>query len=146
MGHVRIEDVGSVRHVVISRAEKRNALSSDVYAELGEAFAAAARAVDVRCVIVRGDGPIFSAGNDVEELADLTADPAGVRRGRPIMLSAVNAVEEMTKPTVAQQSRVHGYDGVLFGQCVSDDGALAENIIRAGGMVVLVEYSAQTFV
>jgi enoyl-CoA hydratase/carnithine racemase len=37
--NVRTEDMGPVRHVIISRAEKRNALSSRVYGELGEAFA-----------------------------------------------------------------------------------------------------------
>jgi len=105
MTFVRVEDVGPVRHVIISRAEKRNALSSEVYAELGEAFSTAADAVDVRCVIVRGDGPMFSAGNDVRELAALTADPTGVRRIRPIMLGAINALEEMAKPAVAQ---IHG--------------------------------------
>jgi enoyl-CoA hydratase/carnithine racemase len=103
--HVRTHDFGPVRHVIFSRAEKRNALSSKVYRELGEAFADAASAPDIRCVVLRGDGPIFSAGNDVDELAGLAADPSAVRRGRPIMLAAVNALEEMPKPTIAQ---IHG--------------------------------------
>jgi enoyl-CoA hydratase/carnithine racemase len=105
VNNVRTHDVGPVRHVVISRTEKRNALSSEVYGELGEAFAEAARAPDIRCVVVRGDGPTFSAGNDVHELAGLAADPCAVRRGRPIMLAAVNSLEEMAKPTIAQ---IHG--------------------------------------
>lgn len=48
MDHVRIEEVeeveevGPVRQVIISRRQKRNALSGGVYAELGEAFTAAA--------------------------------------------------------------------------------------------------------
>ena len=105
MNNVRTEDIGPVRHVIISRVEKRNALSSKVYGDLGEAFADAARAPGVRGVVLRGDGPIFSAGNDVQELAGLAADPGAVRRGRPIMLSAVNALEEIAKPTIAQ---IHG--------------------------------------
>jgi enoyl-CoA hydratase/carnithine racemase len=105
MRYVRVEQAGPVRHVVISRAEKRNALSSEVYAELDDAFAAAAQDAAVTCVVVRGDGPVFSAGNDVTELATLAADPGGVYRERPLMLSAVNALEEMTKPTIAQ---IHG--------------------------------------
>ncbi|WP_319447179.1 enoyl-CoA hydratase/isomerase family protein [Mycobacterium sp. RTGN8] len=113
--NVRTEDIGPVRHVIISRAEKRNALSSKVYGELGEAFVAAARAGDVRCVVVRGDGPTFSSGNDVGELAALAADPSAVRQGRPIMLSAVNALEEMAKPTIAQ----------LHGACIGGAAELA---------------------
>lgn len=82
---------------------------------MGEAFVAAARDRHVRCVVVRGDGPIFSAGNDVAELAGLAADPSAVRRGRPIMLSAVNALEEMAKPTIAQ----------LHGACIGGAAELA---------------------
>lgn len=105
MNNVRIEDIDAVRHVIISRAAKRNALSRTVYGELGEAFTDAATTSDVRCVVIRGDGPIFSAGNDIQELAGLAADPTAVRRGRPLMLSAVNSLEEMAKPTIAQ---IHG--------------------------------------
>lgn len=34
------------------------------------------------------------------ELGGLTADPAAMRRGRSVMLSAVNALDEMAKPTI----------------------------------------------
>ena len=105
MRYVRVEQAGPVRHVIISRAEKRNALSSAVYAELGDAFADAAQDAAVACVVVRGDGPAFSAGNDVAELAALSDEPGGVCRARPLMLDAVNLLEEMTKPAIAQ---IHG--------------------------------------
>ncbi len=105
MNDIRVADVGAVRHVIISRIAKRNALCSSVYRELGEAFTDAAGNPDVRCVVVRGEGRHFSAGNDVHELAGLAHDPNAVRRGRPIMLSAVNALEQMAKPTIAQ---IHG--------------------------------------
>jgi enoyl-CoA hydratase/carnithine racemase len=116
MNDIRVSDVGAVRHVIISRAAKRNALCSSVYRELRDAFAAAAGNPEVRCVVLRGDGPHFSAGNDVQELAGLAADPTAVRRGRPIMVSAVNALEEMAKPTIAQ----------IHGACI---GAAAELVL-----------------
>jgi enoyl-CoA hydratase/carnithine racemase len=105
MALVEIEDRGSVRHLVLSRPEKRNALNVDLYRELGAATTAAAAAADVRAVVVRGAGPDFCAGNDVAELAALPGDPSSVRRVRPMMLAAFNALEEMPKPTIAQ---VHG--------------------------------------
>lgn len=71
MKHVRMERRGATGHVVISRVDKRNALSSEVYAELGEAFAVYAGEETVRCLVLRADGPMFSAGNDVRELAGL---------------------------------------------------------------------------
>jgi enoyl-CoA hydratase/carnithine racemase len=130
---VRIEDVGPVRHVIISRAAKRNALSSSVYRELGEAFANAAATSDVRCVVLRGDGPVFSAGNDVQELAGLAADPDAVRRGRPVMLSAVNALEEMAKPTIAQ---IHG---VCIGGAAELALACDLRVMAADAQIALLE-------
>lgn len=133
MNDIRVADVGVVRHVIISRAAKRNALSSSVYRELGDAFADAAANPDVRCVVVRGDGRHFSAGNDVQELAGLSADPSAVRRGRPIMLSAVNALEEMAKPTIAQ----------IHGACIGGAAELAMacdlRVMAADAQIALLE-------
>jgi enoyl-CoA hydratase/carnithine racemase len=102
---VGVEDRGAVRHLVLTRPEKRNALSLALYRELRDAAQVAAEDPAVRVVVVRGEGPAFSAGNDVTELAALPADPGSVRRHRPVMLGAFNLLEEMPKPTIAQ---VHG--------------------------------------
>ncbi len=105
MALVTVEDRGAVRHLVLARPEKRNALSLDLYRELRAAAEDAAVDPAVRAVVVRGEGPAFSAGNDVTELAALPEDPRSVRRHRPIMLGAFAVLEEMPKPTIAQ---VHG--------------------------------------
>src|SRR4051795_5439590 len=78
MSIVLCEDRGAVRHVVLNRPDKRNALDSELIAALREAFAAAAADGDVRCVVVRGAGPMFSSGVDVGALGELAADPAGL--------------------------------------------------------------------
>ena len=62
MSLVRTEDRGAVRHIVLNRPEKRNALNSETIVELGGAIEAAAADVDVRVVVLRGEGPMFSAG------------------------------------------------------------------------------------
>jgi enoyl-CoA hydratase/carnithine racemase len=113
--HVRMERRGATGHVVISRVDKRNALSSEVYVELGEAFAVYAGEETVRCLVLRAGGPMFSAGNDVRELAGLVDDPGCVRRCRPTMLAAVNALEQMSLPTIAQ----------LHGACLGGAAELA---------------------
>jgi enoyl-CoA hydratase/carnithine racemase len=105
MGLVEIEDRGAVRHVVMTRAEKRNAMNGDMVLALGEAFRDASADESVRVVVVRGDGPMFSSGMDLSSLGDLSADPSGLRVFRREVLLAWNLLEEMTKPTICQ---IHG--------------------------------------
>lgn len=102
---VRTEDRGPVRHVVLSRPEKRNAFHGELVLALGEALQAAADAAEVRCVVLRGDGPVFSAGMDVGALAELGKTPERLRTFRRACLQAWNLAEEMTKPVVCQ---IHG--------------------------------------
>jgi enoyl-CoA hydratase/carnithine racemase len=99
------EDRGPVRHVVLNRPEKRNAMNREVVGALRDAFAQAAADRDVACVVVRGAGPMFSAGLDVAELGVLAADPADVHSLRSPIIDAWNLLEQMPKPTIAQ---IHG--------------------------------------
>jgi enoyl-CoA hydratase/carnithine racemase len=105
MSIVLCEDRGAVRHVVLNRAEKRNALNGELIAALGDAFAAAAADRDVHCVVVRGAGPMFSSGIDLGGLGALAADPTGLAAMRAPIVEAWNALERMPKPTIAQ---IHG--------------------------------------
>jgi len=105
MSIVLCEDRGAVRHVVLNRAEKRNALNAELIAALGDAFAEAAADRDVQCVVVRGAGPTFSSGLDFGALGALAADPGGLPALRRPILDAWNRLEQMPKPTIAQ---IHG--------------------------------------
>jgi enoyl-CoA hydratase/carnithine racemase len=102
---VMTEDRGAVRHVVLNRPEKRNAFNGDLIAATGAALRAAADDPAVRCVVIRGNGPVFSAGMDVAALAEVGTHPERLRTFRRACLEAWNMCEEMTKPTVAQ---IHG--------------------------------------
>jgi len=102
---VEIEDRGAVRHVVMSRAEKRNAMNEELIRGLGEAFRDAADDPSVRVVVVRGDGAMFSSGMDLSDLRSLSEHPDRLRSFRGPILAVWNLVEEMTKPTIAQ---IHG--------------------------------------
>ena len=105
MSIVLTEDRGPVRHVVLNRPEKRNALNEEVVEGLREALLAAAADPEVKVVVLRGEGPMFSSGMDVGSLAGLAADPAALRAFRRPILETWNLLEEMAKPTVAQ---IHG--------------------------------------
>ena len=62
MALVLTEDHAAVRHIVINRPDKRNALNGDTIRELGAAIEQAAADESVRVVVVRGEGAMFSSG------------------------------------------------------------------------------------
>jgi enoyl-CoA hydratase/carnithine racemase len=102
---VLTEDRGPVRHVVLDRPEKRNAFNPELIEATGEALRAAADDAAVRCVVVRGNGPMFSSGMDLGALAALADAPERLRAFRSRVLAAWNVAEEMAKPTIC---RIHG--------------------------------------
>lgn len=105
MSLVRTEDRGAVRHLVLNRPEKRNALNGEAIVELGGAIEAAAADAAVRVVVLRGEGALFSSGMDLNDLRDLAADASRLRTFRRPLLSWWNLLEEMPKPTICQ---IHG--------------------------------------
>jgi enoyl-CoA hydratase/carnithine racemase len=92
--------------ITLNRADKRNALSTELFAALGEAFDRAANPA-VRVVLLRGEGKVFCAGIDLESLAALAGGnvrenfPGGVARLQEIYMK----LERIGKPSVAA---VHG--------------------------------------
>jgi 2-(1,2-epoxy-1,2-dihydrophenyl)acetyl-CoA isomerase len=65
--------------ITLARAEKRNAITLDMFRELGDATEAAGADPEVRGVLVSGEGSSFCAGIDLGLLAELT--PMASRSG-----------------------------------------------------------------
>jgi enoyl-CoA hydratase/carnithine racemase len=105
MAIVETEDRGAARHVILNRPEKRNAFNHELVLAVGEALREAADDPDVHCVVLRGEGPMFSSGMDLGSLAGLAAEPERLRPFRRACIEAWNIAEEMTKPTICQ---IHG--------------------------------------
>jgi enoyl-CoA hydratase/carnithine racemase len=105
MSIVLTEDRGPVRHIVMNRPEKRNAMNDELIAGLAGALHAAAHDASVLCVVLRGEGAMFSSGMDFSSLGALAGEPGRLREFRSGVLAAWNLCEEMTKPTIAQ---IHG--------------------------------------
>ncbi len=105
MAIVETEDRGPVRHVVLNRPEKRNAMNGELVQALGVALKAAANDPEVRCVVVRGEGAMFSSGMDFSDLVGLSQAPENLRAFRHEILQTWNLCEEMAKPTVCA---IHG--------------------------------------
>jgi enoyl-CoA hydratase/carnithine racemase len=102
---VLTEDRGAVRHVVLNRPEKRNAFDEELVLATGDALRAAADDPAVRCVVVRGAGPLFSSGMDLGALGALARAPDRVRTFRRRCIEAWNLAEEMPKPVICA---IHG--------------------------------------
>ena len=102
MSIVITEDHGHVRHVILNRPEKRNAMNQELLRALGEALRGAAAEQSVHCVVLRGEGRVFSAGVDLVELLSSTGDAGSLRTFRGVFLECANLCEEMAKPVVCQ--------------------------------------------
>jgi enoyl-CoA hydratase/carnithine racemase len=136
MSLVGVEDRGPVRHLVLRRAEKRNALDGRLIQALGTAIEDAAADGSVRVVVLRGDGPLFSSGMDLNDLRALSEDPDRLRAYRRPLLAWWNLLEEMPKPTICQ---IHGaaLGGAFELALACDFRTMAEDAV-AGVMEVRV--------
>jgi enoyl-CoA hydratase/carnithine racemase len=105
MSIVLTEDHANVRHIVLNRPEKRNAMNQELLRALGAALREAADDPSVHCVLLRGEGPVFSAGVDLVELAQSTGHVGMLRPFRNVFLECANLCESMAKPVVCQIHR-----------------------------------------
>jgi enoyl-CoA hydratase/carnithine racemase len=136
MGLVLREDRGPVRHLVLNRPDKRNALNGDTIRAFGAEVEAAASDESVRVVVVRGEGAMFSSGMDLNDLRSLSENAANLREFRRPILQWWNLLEEMPKPTICQ---IHGaaLGGAFELALACDFRTMAEDAV-AGVMEVRV--------
>jgi enoyl-CoA hydratase/carnithine racemase len=104
MSIVFTEDHGAVRHVVLNRPEKRNAFNGELVEALGRALRETADDSSVKCVVVRGEGKVFSAGIDLSMIGSMDFAES-LRPFRRKCIEMANLCEEMLKPVIAQ---IHG--------------------------------------
>ncbi|WP_339714715.1 enoyl-CoA hydratase/isomerase family protein [uncultured Sneathiella sp.] len=105
---VKRQDVEGVAILSLNRPEALNALSPSLFVELHEHVKALAEQIDkVGCIILRGEGRSFSAGND------LKAMQAGEEAPHPrFQAETVEMIEDLPQPVVAEVAG-HCYTGAL---------------------------------
>ena len=74
--HLRVADDDGVRTITIDRPEVKNALTKAMRDGLCELLAAAEHDDGVRVVVITGVDPVFTAGVDFKEVAQVGAAPA----------------------------------------------------------------------
>ncbi len=97
---------GPIFEIVLNRADKRNAINLDMYQQLDEAITAASQAEDVRVVLIRGEGAVFSAGIDVTSFLALPQryGPDWMDKAWLItreFQAVLNRLEQLPMPTIA---------------------------------------------
>lgn len=115
------EDTGGLARLTLNRPERRNALSVALFQELAEHVEAIKAATDsVGCVVLRGAGACFSAGND---LSDIKAGVEPPYRG--YQADTIDRLAALPQPVIVA---VHGH-------CLT--GAL--ELALAGDLIVAAE-------
>jgi len=67
--HIRIDKADNILTLTLARPDKKNALTNAMYGVLTDALHAAEADPAVRVIVIRGEGDMFTAGNDVGEFA-----------------------------------------------------------------------------
>lgn len=102
---IRREDSGPVAVLTLDRADRHNALSAAMLAELRQALAAIADDGGVRAVVLAASGPSFCAGHDLRELAERRSDPDGGRTYLADIFRACSAmmlaIVQLPQPVIA---------------------------------------------
>jgi enoyl-CoA hydratase/carnithine racemase len=129
---------GDVAEVSVGDGQHGNALSRTDWRELERTFRELARDDELRAVVVRGRGGVFSAGSDMREwvLADIT----DVAEDFAAMEAAFNAIEELPVPVVAQVEGVAAGAGCQLAlacdlQVLADTARIGMPIARLGILV-----------
>lgn len=114
---LRIEDDGRVRVLTLDRPEVRNAFDTALYDAAGAALTEAGEDPGVAVVVITGSEGAFSAGQDLSEMAALTAEPPadGEGHGFPRFMDALTA---FPKPLIAAVNGVGvGLGFTIVGHC-----------------------------
>jgi enoyl-CoA hydratase len=141
------EIADGIARVTINRPEVMNAISKDVFDEMGDAFSQAAEDDEVKVIVVAGAGDNFCSGHDLgskevkeaEKESPRPDNPWGmVKHSETYMWNFAMNLRNLGKPTIAM---VQGYcimGGLkLATSCdiiiASEDAKFADRAVRWGG-------------
>ncbi|WP_426398968.1 enoyl-CoA hydratase [Ralstonia sp. R-29] len=121
--HIQRHNADGVLTLTLARADKKNAITDAMYGALADALDAAERDHTVRVVLLRAEGDMFSAGNDIGEFASIAMGEGGGQRN---VVRFLHALARATRPLVAAvQGRAVGIGTTVLLHC--DFVLLADN-------------------
>lgn len=135
---VRLRKDVEVAEVAVGDGRRGNALSSADWRELERVFRGLAREDDLRTVVVRGQGGMFSSGSDMREWVE--ADLGDVAESFAAMEAAFTAIEDLPVPVIAQVEGVAAGAGCQLAlacdlQVMAESARIGMPIARLGILV-----------
>ena len=132
-----IRDDGPIRHLILNRPGKLNALDLDQHARIKQAVEAAACDDALRVLVLSGEGRAFCAGDDLTPEKPHGDDPMRDRRidldlgaGPALLLESAAVLRTCPKPTVAL---LHGHAlGSGYDYSLSCDFRIATEDVNYG--------------
>jgi enoyl-CoA hydratase/carnithine racemase len=132
-GQVLIERAGGVLTLTLNRPDKKNALTREMYAVVGAAIREADQDHEIRVVLLQANGDTFTAGNDLQEFADINAGEAPPEgfSAQPLLA----AITEARTPIIAAvHGRAVGIGMTLLLHCdlvfVAEDAQLSSPFVN----------------
>jgi len=140
--HIKTERKDGIVTLTFARPDKKNALTNAMYGVLADTLIAAETDPATRVIVLRGEGDMFTSGNDVGEFAAIAA---GAVQGERHVSRFIRALAQSTRPLVAAvQGRAVGVGATMLLHC--DFVVLAENALLSTPFVnlALVPEAAST--
>jgi enoyl-CoA hydratase/carnithine racemase len=102
-GKILLAYQDSVATVTLSHPGRLNAITVSMWRELQRVFTELSANIELRCVILRGEGGNFAAGADIREFPAQRADLAGVMHyHQKVLAPALTAIGACIHPVLAQ--------------------------------------------
>lgn len=113
--HIKTAKAGHLFTITLARPEKRNAFTPTMAEEIIYALAYAHYQTDVRCVVLKAEGPVFCAGADLNAFHDPSANTVNELLPRIHEEARMgDAFNELLKPCIAQVEGAVLAGGFLF--------------------------------
>lgn len=140
--HIRIERNDGIVTLTFARPDKKNALTNAMYGVLADQLISAETDPAARVIVLRGEGDMFTSGNDVGEFAGIAI---GAIRGERHVSRFVRALAQSSRPLVAAvQGRAVGIGTTMLLHCdfvvLADDAKLSTPFVN----LALVPEAAST--
>jgi enoyl-CoA hydratase/carnithine racemase len=105
--HLLVERQGGVATVVLNKPQSHNAISIGMYRDLPGIMEELDADSSVKVIVLRGAGEkSFASGADISEFEQERSDATKARNYNKFVAAAEQAIEGVTKPTIAM---IHGY-------------------------------------
>lgn len=141
--HVTVDKANGILTITLSRPDKKNALTNEMYAHMADAINGANDDPESRVILIRGEGDMFTAGNDVGEFA-ATSNGENPNEERHVV-RFLHAIAKTARPLVAAvNGRAVGVGTTMLLHCdyvvVSQDALLSTPFVN----LALVPEAAST--